>query len=124
MPLTVEPITAAERVHCAYCAKPLQPNQRCRKTFYSGTQEAAGRTVEEQLAAYQTKRRIVRIARAYHHETDDNDERTGERWPWRIEVTHWPDDPDGWGFWGHFCGQLCAARFGYASHKAGYRIRR
>lgn len=124
MALTVQPIRAAERVHCAYCHKPLQPNQRCRKTFYSGTQEAQGRTVEEQLAAYQTNRRIVRIARTYSHETDDNGERTGKREAWRIEVTHWPEELDDWGFWGRFCGQLCAARFGYASHKAGYRIRR
>jgi hypothetical protein len=122
--ITVHPIQPAERVHCAYCAKPLQPNHGCRKTFYSGTIDAKGLTPEEQLAAYSTNRRVVRIARSYQQIYDDS---TGSLKPSgrkvsRIEVVHFPD-PDGWGLWGAFCGQLCAARFGYASHKAGYRIK-
>jgi hypothetical protein len=121
--LTVIPISQLERVHCAYCAKPLQPNNECRKTFYSGTIEAAGRTVEEQLAAYATNRRVVRIARSYHTKRDYNTDEVISREVSRIEVVHFPE-PHNWGFWGAFCGQLCAARFGYASHKAGYRIKR
>jgi hypothetical protein len=119
MPITVEPITAQERVHCAYCNKPLQPNTSCRKTFYRGTMDAQGRTPEEQLAAYSTNRRVVRIARSYGSKLDTPDVRE----VWRIEVVHFPE-PDDWGFWGTFCGQLCASRFGYASHRAGYRMKR
>lgn len=122
MTLHVEPITPAERVHCAYCAKPLQPSHGARKTFWTGTVEAVGRTVEAQLACYSTNRRVVRIARSYSKKYDNAGNVIG-REVHRVEVVHFPE-PDEWGLWGVFCGQLCAARFGYASHKAGYSIKR
>lgn len=122
MTVTAIPITAQERVHCAYCAKPLQPNQSCRKTFYSGVIEAQGKTVEQQLACFSTNRRVVRVARQYVKKYDRDDNVIG-REVWRIEVVFMPE-PGEWGLWGKFCGQQCAARFGHASHEAGYRINR
>jgi len=121
--ITVEPITAQERVHCAYCNKPLQPSNSARKTFWNGTIEANGKTPEEQLAEYRTNRRVVRIARQYSPIYADDSSKIVGRTVWRIEVVHFPE-PDEWGLWGKFCGQLCAARFGHASFVAGYRIRR
>jgi len=120
--LTVQPITAAERAHCAYCNKPLQPQHSARKTFWSGTIEAKGQTPEQQLAAYKTNRRVVRIARQYSQKYNNEGTVVG-REVHRIEVVHFPD-PDEWGLWGLFCGQQCASRFGWASYKAGYRMKR
>jgi hypothetical protein len=117
--MKVEPITSAERVHCAYCAKPLQPGDACRKTFYSHSQEAKGRTPEEQLAAYSTNRRIVRVARSYWKKYDDAGREIGREVS-RIEVVHMPE-PDEWSLWGKFCTNICAMRFGYAAHEAGFR---
>lgn len=120
--IDVTPILPSERVHCAYCAKPLQPSHGARKTFWSGTVEASGLTPEEQLACYATNRRVVRIARSYHPIYGDGPKPIG-REVCRIEVVHFPE-PDEWGLWGLFCGQLCAARFGYSAHRAGHRIKR
>jgi hypothetical protein len=120
--MNVEPITPSERRRCAYCDKPLQPAYACRKTFYGCTVEAKGRTPEQQLAEYKTNRRIVRIARKYHQPMDYAGNKTGPRQTSSLEVVHFPDG-DEWGLWGTFCGQLCAARFGYASHRAGYRLK-
>ena len=122
MTTTIQPILPHERRRGAYCAKPLQPNHGCRKNFWSGTIDAQGRTPEEQLAAYATNRRVVRIARSYHTRHADDGKVAG-REVRRVEVVHFPE-PSEWGLWGDFCGQLCAARFGFASHKAGYRITR
>lgn len=120
----VQPITPQERVHCAYCAKPLQPAHACRKTFYSGTVEADGRSPEQQLSGYQSNRRVVRVRRSYHQPIDySSGRKSGPRVTSTIEVVHFPESPDEWGFWGLFCGQLCAARFGYNAHRAGYRIK-
>jgi hypothetical protein len=120
--IDVTPILPSERIHCAYCAKPLQPQHSCRKTFWTGTVEASGKTPEEQLAAYNTNRRVVRVARTYSPVYDSDSNVIG-RTVHRIEVVHFPE-ADEWGLWGKFCGQLCAARFGYAAHCAGYKFRR
>jgi hypothetical protein len=120
--ITVQPITPAERVHCAFCAKPLQPSHACRVTFYSHAVEARGRTPEQQLEEFKTNRRVVRVARDWH--TKDLNGEPVERSVSSIRVTLMPENPGEWGFWGRFCGQQCAARFGFAAHSAGYRIQR
>jgi hypothetical protein len=109
----VDPIKPHERVHCAYCAKPLQPQHRCRKRFYRHEMAAEP---EARLAEYQTNRRIVRIARSYRKHYD------GSREVSWIEVVHMPEHGE-WGLWGKFCGQQCAARFGYVMHEAGHRLK-
>lgn len=120
--MKVEPITPSERKHCAYCGKRLQPNYSCRKTFYASTTEAAGRTPEQQLAEYQSNRRIVRVARRYHTRHNYADDRPLGREVSSIEVVHFPGPAD-WGLWGEFCGQLCAARFGFSARRAGWKVR-
>jgi hypothetical protein len=119
--ITVQPIQPHERRHCVYCEKALQPSgpglhQMLVKNF------ADASTPEEQLAAFKTNRRVVRVKRHWYPERDDDDKVIGRRVS-RIDLTFMPDDPRDWGYDGLFCTAEHARLFAHAAYRAGYRIK-
>jgi hypothetical protein len=129
---TVSRTPTAQRPVCGYCGKPL-PKDTSFQTFKAGTEPA---TVEECRRRFNVEVISVRWGKASRYLTAEEIDEHNAKYPALMSAGR-PTMSDetrprvivscstwsgGYTGYGPFCTLRCAANFGVASHRAGYRV--